>query len=207
MMVANRLSRARRQTLGVEALRRDAAARLLGALTIALLVALSLTLSMPAYAVSKADLNRDSQKVLNNLLATEPAAKALSERAVAVLVFPSVKKGGFLVGGQYGEGVLWRRGKPIGYYSTAGASYGLQAGVQVYGYALFFMAEKALKYLESSEGFEVGVGPSVVVVDSGTAKSVTTTTAQKDIYAFIFSQKGLMAGVGVQGNKITELNK
>jgi lipid-binding SYLF domain-containing protein len=207
MMVANRLSRARRQTLGVEALRRDAAARLLGALTIALLVALSLTLSMPAYAVSKADLNRDSQKVLNNLLATEPAAKALSERAVAVLVFPSVKKGGFLVGGQYGEGVLWRRGKPIGYYSTAGASYGLQAGAQVYGYALFFMAEKALKYLESSEGFEVGVGPSVVVVDSGTAKSVTTTTAQKDIYAFIFSQKGLMAGVGVQGNKITELNK
>jgi lipid-binding SYLF domain-containing protein len=207
MMVANCLSRARRQTLGVKAPRSDAAARLLGALTMALLVALSLTLSMPAYAVSKADLNRDSQKVLNNLLATEPAAKALSERAAAVLVFPSVKKGGFVVGGQYGEGVLWRRGKPIGYYSTAGASYGLQAGVQVYGYALFFMTEKALKYLESSEGFEVGVGPSVVVVDSGTAKSVTSTTAQKDIYAFIFSQKGLMAGVGVQGNKITELNK
>jgi lipid-binding SYLF domain-containing protein len=103
--------------------------------------------------------------------------------------------------------VLWRGGKAVCYYSTAGASYGLQAGAQKYGYAMFLMNENALNALTTAEGFEVGVGPSVVLVDEGMAKSVTTTTAQNDIYAFIFGQTGLMAGVGIQGNKITRLAK
>ena len=103
--------------------------------------------------------------------------------------------------------MLWRKGKPVGYYNTAGASWGMQAGAQQYGYAMFFMTEKALKYLDSSEGFEVGVGPSVVVVDSGMAKNVTSSTLTEEIYAFVFGQKGLMAGMGLQGNKITKLEK
>jgi lipid-binding SYLF domain-containing protein len=92
-----------------------------------------------------------------------------------------------------------------GYYNTAGASYGLQAGAQQYGYAMFFMNEKSLKALEQNEGFEVGVGPSIVVVDQGMGKSLTSTTAKNDIYALIFSQTGLMAGLGLRGNTITRL--
>jgi lipid-binding SYLF domain-containing protein len=86
------------------------------------------------------------------------------------------------------------------------ASYGLQAGVQSFGYAMFFMTDSALNNLENSEGFEVGVGPSIVVVDAGMAKSLTTTTARDDVYAFIFGQQGLMAGLGLQGSKITKFN-
>jgi lipid-binding SYLF domain-containing protein len=71
---------------------------------------------------------------------------------------------------------------------------------------MFFMNEKSLKALDQNDGFEVGVGPSIVVVDQGMGKSLTSTTAKNDIYAFIFSQKGLMAGLGLQGNKITKLN-
>ena len=85
-------------------------------------------------------------------------------------------------------------------------SYGLQAGVQTFDYAMFFMTNSALDYLDRSEGFEVGVGPSIVVVDAGVAKSLTTTTGKNDVYAFIFGQKGLMAGLGLQGSKITRIN-
>jgi len=154
---------------------------------------------------SAAELSRQSQSALQQLYAKVPAAKTIGKQAHAVLVFPGVTKAGLGVGGQYGEGALLKGGKAVAYYNTAGASYGLQAGVQTYGYAMFFMNEAALKQLDKSEGFEVGVGPSVVVMDEGKAKTMTTTTMKDDIYAFIFSQKGLMAGLGVQGNKITRI--
>ena len=93
----------------------------------------------------------------------------------------------------------------IAFYNTAGASIGLQAGAQTYGYALFLMTDKAVQALDAASGFEVGVGPTVVVMDEGKAKSMTTTTVKDDIYAFIFGQQGLMAGIGVQGNKITKI--
>jgi lipid-binding SYLF domain-containing protein len=159
----------------------------------------------PASAASRAALERDARNAYNKLVAKVPAAKAASQKATAVLVFPKITKAGLMIGGQYGEGVLFRGGKVAGYYNTAGASYGLQAGGQTYGYAMFFMNDGALTALTDADGFEVGVGPSIVVVDEGMGKSTTTITGQKDIYAFIFSQKGLMAGLGLQGNKITKL--
>lgn len=153
-----------------------------------------------------AQLSRDSHAALQDLYARVPLAKSLGPKAYAILVFPDVVKAGLIVGGQYGEGALLKGGKTIGYYNTGGASYGLQAGAQKYGYAMFFMNEKALGQINKAEGFEVGVGPSVVVVDEGMAKQTTTTTLDDDIYAFIFGQKGLMAGIGIQGNKITKIN-
>lgn len=153
-----------------------------------------------------AALSRDSHAALKDLYARVPLAKTLGPKAYAILVFPDVVKAGLIVGGQYGEGALIKGGKTIGYYNTGGASYGLQAGAQKYGYALFFMNERALGQINKAEGFEVGVGPSVVVVDQGMAAQTTTTTLDDDIYAFIFGQKGLMAGIGIQGNKITKIN-
>ena len=171
------------------------------------LSAVLLCVTQAALAESREALERDSQNALNNLIAQNQIAKDLNAKAAAVLVFPSVKKAGLMVGAQYGEGVLWRNGKAAAYYNTGGASFGFQAGVQEYGYAMFFMKESALNALNVTQGFEVGVGPSVVVIDQGMGTSHTTTTMQNDIYAFVFSQKGLMAGVGVQGNKITRINK
>ena len=170
-------------------------------------VSMLLVAGTTAQAETKAALDMSSKEALNQLIASVPAARTLSEKAIAVLVFPSITKAGFLVGGQFGDGVLWQNGKPTAYYNTSGASFGLQAGAQTYGYAMFFMKESALKSLEKADGFEVGVGPSVVVVDQGMGASHTTTTLQDDIYAFVFGQKGLMAGVGIQGNKITKISK
>jgi lipid-binding SYLF domain-containing protein len=152
-----------------------------------------------------AKLTSESQAALRKLSAGVPLAKELTKTAEAILVFPEVTKAGLGVGGQYGEGALLKRGAAVAYYKTTGASIGLQAGGQKYGYAMFFMNANAVDQLDKANGFEVGVGPSIVVVDEGMGKSTTTKTLDKDIYAFIFGQKGLMAGLGVQGNKITKI--
>lgn len=156
---------------------------------------------------SAAKLSSDSRAALNQLYAKVPKAKELGGKAVAILVFPSITKAGLGIGGQYGEGTLLKGGKAAAYYNTAGVSTGLQIGAQKYGYAMFFMNAGALAQLDKTEGFEVGVGPTVVVMDEGKAKSTTTTSMKDDIYAFIFSQKGMMAGLGIQGNKITKIDK
>ena len=149
----------------------------------------------------------DANAALNKLYAKESVAKMLSEKAAGILVFPNIVKAGFIVGGQYGEGALLRDGKLVAHYNSVAASYGLQAGVQSFGYALFLMNDKTLQYLDSSDGWEIGVGPSIVIVDAGKAKSMTTLTLKDDVYAFIFNQQGLMAGLGLQGSKITKLDK
>jgi hypothetical protein len=160
----------------------------------------------PVRAAGRPELVREAHQALQSLYAKNTAARLLGEKARAVLVFPSIYKAGFLFGGQIGDGVLEKNGKAVGFYNSVAASYGLQAGVQVFGYALFFMNDKALAYLDKSEGFEIGVGPSIVVVDAGLARTLTSTTITQDVYAFIFDQKGLMAGIGLQGSKITKLD-
>jgi lipid-binding SYLF domain-containing protein len=149
----------------------------------------------------------DANAALKQLYLDTPAAKMIGDKAKAVLVFPNIVKAGFIVGAHYGEGVLLVNGKLVAHYNSVAASYGLQAGVQSFGYAMFLMTDKALQYLDKSDGWELGVGPSIVVVDLGKAKSLTTTTLKDDVYAFIFDQKGLMAGLGLQGSKITKLDK
>jgi len=172
------------------------------------LIALALAAHAPsARAASRQELEREAAQALKSLYAQNSAARLLRDKARAVLVFPSIVKAGFMFGGQMGEGVLTKGGKVAGFYNSVAASYGLQAGVQVFGYALFFMNNDALSYLDSSKGWEVGVGPSIVVVDSGVGKTLTSTTLTQDVYAFIFDQKGLMGGLGIQGSKITKISK
>ncbi len=161
----------------------------------------------PAVAASAAELTRSSSAALKLLYAKQPSARVLAGKAKGILVFPEMMKAGFLFGGQIGEGALWKGGRVVAYYNSVAASYGLQAGVQKFGYALFFMSDAALAQLDTTHGFEVGVGPSVVLVDQGVGRSITTNTVTSDVYAYIFDQKGLMAGIGVQGSKITRINK
>jgi len=153
-----------------------------------------------------AEIDRDVDFALQDLYESTPAARSLAKKAKGILVFPRIVKAGFMVGAQYGRGGALRvRGRTTGYYNSVSASYGMQAGVQAFGYALFFMNDSALEYLDRSEGWEIGVGPSIVVVDAGKAKTLTTTTAKDNVYAFIFGQRGLMAGLGLQGSKISRI--
>jgi len=161
--------------------------------------------SNTAHAASARQINLDADRALRALYAAQPKARDLGNRAKAILIFPKIIKAGLIIGGQGGDGVLRVGGKTAGYYNIAAASFGLQAGAQRFSYALFFMTDSALKYLQDSDGWAIGSGPSVVVMDKGAAASMTSTTLTQDVYAFPFGQRGLMAGIGLEGSKITRI--
>ena len=157
-------------------------------------------------STASANLVSDSRRALQQLVAQNPAAAKAKSKAIAVLVFPDVVKAGFILGAQEGQGILFLHGRPSGRYRTVAGSYGLQAGVPRYGYALFLMNQKAVNWVNSTRGWEIGTGPSVVIVDKGMARSFTTDTLHSGIYAFTFDQQGLMAGLGLQGAKIMRID-
>jgi lipid-binding SYLF domain-containing protein len=158
-------------------------------------------------AASGAEIDADATAALNRLYASNEGARVLGEKAKGILIFPSIAKGGFMIGAAYGEGALRVNGKTVGYYSSAAASYGLQIGIQRFSYVLFLMTDNAVQYLNNSNGWEIGVGPSIVVADEGFGTKASTTTLRAEIYAFIFGQQGLMAGLGIEGTKVTRINR
>ncbi len=160
----------------------------------------------PARADSASEIDAKADIALNALLADSETATALQSDAKAILIFPSIVKAGLGIGGQYGEGALRRGGTTVGYYNIASASFGLQAGAQSYSQALFFMTDEALEKLDKVRGFEIGADANVAVVNEGAGVDVSSSTVQDPIVAFVFGQSGLMAGVTVEGSKITKIN-
>ena len=154
-------------------------------------------------AAEAAEISRDAAAALRRLYAQDRRAAELGPRAAGILVFPKIVKAGFIFGGQGGKGVLTEHGRTRGYYTIAAASFGLQAGAQWFSYALFFMDEQALNYLNQSDGWAIGTDPSVVIVDKGAGKTFDSTTLSHKVIAMPFGEKGLMGGLSLQGSKIT----
>jgi lipid-binding SYLF domain-containing protein len=174
----------------------------LRALSVLLLSAFMLTPSV--HAASAAQLQVDSQTALQSLYSANPKAQALGDKAYAILVFPTVIKAGFLMAGmQRGDGVLFQKGQVAGYYNTTSINGGPQIGAQTFSYALFFMTKDDLQNLNNSAGFNLGAAPSLTVADAGVA-ATSSLYSLHGIKAFIFGQKGLMAGVGLSGTKISQ---
>ncbi len=158
-----------------------------------------------ASAKTPEELNKDAEQALHLLTSTNPLAADIARKSRAVLIFPNIIKAGLVFGGAYGEGILKQGSTIDGYYNSITASWGLQAGAQSYGYVVFLMNEKALNYIHESHGWEIGVGPTVVVVNEGVAKNLSSTTLKDDAYAFIFDQQGLMASLSIEGTKISHI--
>jgi lipid-binding SYLF domain-containing protein len=166
-----------------------------------------IAVSRASAATTAQDLDRDSRQALQSLEQTHPFATRLAHEAKAILIFPNVVKAGFVFGGSYGEGELLSGSAVDGYYNSVTGSWGLQAGAQSYGYVVFLMTRKALRYVHETHGWEIGVGPTVVIVNEGVAKNLSTSTLKDDAYAFIFDQQGLMAGISIEGTKISRINR
>lgn len=163
------------------------------------------TLSVQANAATKEDLNKDADRALQVLYKSNPVAQDISKKAKEILVFPKIYRAGLVFGGSYGEGVLFQSSRVDGYYNSVSASWGWQAGVQSYSYVVFLMNDKAVNYLKKTKGWEIGVGPTVVVLDKGVAKNLSSTTLKDDAYAVIFDQEGLMASLSIEGTKISRI--
>lgn len=160
-----------------------------------------------AAAATAEDLDKDAAQALATLYRSNPTAELIAKRAKAMLVFPKIVKAGLIFGGSYGEGVLMKGGKVSEYYNSVSASWGWQAGAEAYAYVVFLMSDKAVQYLETSKGWEFGVGPTVVVVNEGVARNLSTSTLKDDAYAFISDQQGLMASISVEGTKISRIRR
>ena len=157
-------------------------------------------------ASDAAQIDRDAAAALRRLYASDRRAAGLGLKAMGILVFPKIVKAGFIFGGQGGKGVLRVHNHIDGYYTIAAASFGLQAGVEWFSYTLFFMDPQALQFLDKSDGWAIGSDPSVAVIDKGAGASIDSTTLSHKVVAIPFGQNGLMAGLSLQGSKITTYN-
>ena len=160
-----------------------------------------------AAAATRREIDADVAAAMTRLRNLPNLAPRLLQDARAILVFPRIVSGGFIVGGQYGEGAaIGADGANKGYYNIAGVSFGLLAGAQASGLAMFFMTDEALAALIRADGWQIGTGPSVVVLDQGAQMNITASTVLEPVYAITFNQQGLMASLSLEGTKISRIN-
>tara|TARA_R110001592_G_scaffold363402_1_gene688357 strand:- start:63227 stop:63790 length:564 start_codon:yes stop_codon:yes gene_type:complete len=164
-----------------------------------------LILSVSANAASKMEIDLYAEDAMNQFQRETTAGTKLAEQAKGILIFPKIYKAGVVVGGEYGEGVLKIGGNSAGYYSISAGSIGFQLGAQMKSQVILFMTDAALKQFQNSNGWEAGVDGSVAIATVGVGAEIDTHTAQQSIIGFVFSNKGLMFNLNLEGSKITPI--
>ncbi|MGQ3683409.1 MAG: BPSL1445 family SYLF domain-containing lipoprotein [Candidatus Loosdrechtia sp.] len=176
-------------------------------LVIGITIFLGLFLSTSSFAKTAKEIDTNVNAALDRFRTEVKGADEFLKSAKGMLVLPGVIKGGFVVGGEYGEGALRIKGKTVDYYSIASASYGFQLGGQKKDVILIFMQEEALQKFRESSGWKAGVDGSVALVNLGAAASIDTAKINEPIVGFVFSQKGLMYNLTLEGSKFTKLKR
>jgi lipid-binding SYLF domain-containing protein len=172
-----------------------------------LIPAILLAVSVTAQAASKEEIDAEVKQTVAAFYKHTSAGKELAGKASGMLVFPSVVKAGIGIGGEYGEGALLIKGKPVAYYNVASASIGFQLGAQARSQIILFMTDKVLADFRNSDGWKAGVDGSVALATLGAGGAIDSETAKSPIIGFIFSNKGLMYNLTFEGSKITKLDK
>ncbi|WP_250517293.1 YSC84-related protein [Caballeronia sp. INDeC2] len=143
---------------------------------------------------------------LQRLYASVNGSRELVNKARGVLVFPRVIAAGFWLGAQYGEGALRVDGRTDGYYNTAGGSFGLQIGAQSKALIYVFLTDDALAQFRRRDGWAVGTDATVAVMKLGANGQLDTTTATNPVEVFVLTNAGFMAGVSLEGTKVSRLS-
>ena len=159
------------------------------------------------HADSREEIDARVEEALTELYAQSSAAEDLAYRAAGVLVFPNVVQGGFILGGEYGEGALLVNGEAIDYYNIASAALGLIAGMQAKSEVILFMNEQTLNKFRASRGWTVGGDADVALATLGVGGTVDFLQMRSPVIAFVFANKGLMVNLSIDGSKITRIRK
>lgn len=178
----------------------------LNSLLLAALIALPVSSAFPADR-SAAAIDAKVDAALARLHEEVPGSDSVLAKAHGVLVFAEVIKAGFVIAGEGGEGALRIGGESAGYYSIFSGSVGFQAGGQKRDIILAFLDAGALENFRKSSGWKVGADGTVTLIDTGASSSIDSATLKKPIVGFIVGQKGLMAGISLDGSKITQLDR
>ncbi len=176
---------------------------------ISVIVTFALALCLGASSVEAAtagEITASSRSALRQIYLTNPNVRELGRHAQAVLVYPTIVKGGLFEGGEKGDGAVLDRHGAVTYCHTSAHSYGPQATEPAFGYAIFFVNRKDLAHLDAPGGWEPAKTPGVVVLDKAAAHSLDTAPAKRGIYAMFFNQRSLIGGLGLQGAKITRIH-
>ncbi len=168
----------------------------------------SIFIAVPhTYGESKEEINAAITSALTNFEKEYPSVKPMFNKAKGYLIFPTVYKAGFGIGGSYGEGALVVNGNTVQYYSIAGASIGLQFGAQTQAQMILFMTDDALSSFRSTSGWKAGVDGSVAIAAIGAGGAVDSETLNQPRIGFIFGNKGLMYNATLEGAKMTKIDR
>jgi lipid-binding SYLF domain-containing protein len=176
------------------------------AVAAAMLAAAGILIFAAQSQASPAKINASVRLTLDQFFARTPGARELANSAAGVLVFPTVVKAGFGVGGEYGEGAMLIRGQPVGYYNIVSASFGFQLGASSRSVIIMFMTPRALAGFDAKAGWKVGVDGSVTLITLGAGASIDTDKITSPVIGFVLDQKGLMYNLTLEGSKITRIN-
>jgi len=180
--------------------------RFLFFLTAALLLGGTL-LAGPSFGASANEINASVDAALERFYTHVKDGKEVARRAKGLLVLPNVKKGAFIVGGEYGQGAMRVGGKTVEYYRMAAGSIGLQIGGEAKDIILAFNSNDVLKKFRDSKGWEAGVDGNVALVTLGAGDSAISAMNKGPIVAFVFDVKGLIADMSIKGAKFSKLDK
>ena len=172
-----------------------------------LITTLNLSLNTVANAASAEEINIGVTETMKRFKTEISGGQEFLNKAKGILIFPTVYKAGFGIGGEYGEGALQVAGKTISYYNTAAASIGFQIGAQSKSIVIIFMTNDALKHFQASKGWKAGVDGSVAVIEWGVGEDINTIDIEDPIVGFVFSNKGLMYNLTLEGSKFTKIEK
>ena len=165
----------------------------------------SLLLSSTLYAQTAEEIEVEANLAIEKFKRLTHGGDLFLQKVQGYLVFPQVYKGGYILGGEYGEGVLRINGKSVAYYSITSLSIGLQFGVQQTSYIFAFANQSVLTQFLSSNGWEAGIDGSIALAEWGEGIDLSSISYEKPIYAFVFNSKGVMANISLEGTKFTRI--
>jgi len=180
---------------------------LLTALSLAVFAAATMLAPTASKAASAEEITADANDTLHSFVRQVGGARELANSAAGILVFPSVVKAGFGVGGEYGEGMLIVNKQIDGYYNMISASFGFQLGVQERAVIIMFMTKAALDAFERRAGWKVGVDGSIAIITLGAGGAIDSDQITQPVIGFVLDQKGLMYNLTLEGSKITKIDR
>jgi lipid-binding SYLF domain-containing protein len=173
------------------------------------LLASVLSLGFPGVANAghtAAEIDARVNAALARLKKEVPGSEEVLAKAHGVLILAEVVKAGFVVAGEGGDGELRIGGKTVGYYKLGSMSVGFQAGGAKRDIIMAFLdASELKKFQDNDKGWKVGADATVTVVNTGASGAIDSATLDKPIVSFIVGEKGLMAGISLDGTKISKL--
>ena len=160
-----------------------------------------------SYGGTSKEIDASANAAMDRFYKNVKDAKEIVMKANGMLVLPNVKKGAFIIGGEYGEGAMRIDGKTVDYYNMISVSVGFQIGGQAKDIVFAFMSSDALKKFRNSKGWEAGVDGNVALIKIGAGESAITAMGEEQIVAFVFDVKGLIADISLKGAKFNKLDK